>query len=255
VFYIPAERQEAFEQPNLTCTVSKEAQERMKTAPAFLEPVLSRRLGDQVYVRLIEAIATNRLAEGSKIQEDELAAQLGVSKTPIREALRRLEAEGFIVADSHRTPEVRRLLRSDVVELYDLREYLERLAIRRVAERHDASMLRALELLQAQTEKKFSGGRSIAIEESVVYNQQFHRLVLDGAGNTRLRRVYDLISVDVRRLAYRSLRGVGKQRAAVEQHRGILEAAKTGDTDAAETLIIQHIRRGRDDVLAQFETT
>lgn len=225
----------------------------MKPAPAFLEPVLSRRLGDQVYVRLIEAIATNHLAEGSKIQEDELAAQLGVSKTPIREALRRLEAEGFIVADSHRTPEVRRLLRNDVVELYDLREYLERLAIRRVAERHDASMLRALELLQAQTEKRFSGGRSIAIEESVAYNQQFHSLVLDGAGNTRLRRMYDLISVDVRRLAYRSIRGAGKQRTAVEQHRGILEAAKTGDTDAAETLIIQHIRRGRDDVLAQFD--
>src|SRR5437667_4369464 len=217
--------------------------------------VMASRLGDQVYGHLIEAIATNALPEGAKIQEEDLAEQMGVSKTPIREALRRLEAEGFIVADSHRTPEVRRLLRSDVVELYDLREYLERLAIRRVVERHDAGMLRALELHQAQTEKKFSGGRSIAIEESVVYNQQFHRLVLDGAGNTRLRRVYDLISVDVRRLAYRSIRGAGKQRAAVEQHRGILEAAKTGDTDAAETLIIQHIRRGRDDVLAQFETT
>jgi DNA-binding GntR family transcriptional regulator len=224
----------------------------MNAASAFLEPVLARRLGDQVYARLIEAIATNRLAEGSRIQEDELAARLGVSKTPIREALRRLEAEGFIVADSHRTPEVRRLRRGDVIELYDLREYLERLAIRRIAERADATVMRALEALQTQTEGKFSHGRTIAIEESVAYNQRFHRLVLDGAGNTRLRRMYDLISVDVRRLAYRSIRGAGKQRTALDEHRAILEAVKERGPDLAEALMTQHIRRGRDDVLAQF---
>jgi DNA-binding GntR family transcriptional regulator len=225
----------------------------MEAAPAFLEPVLALRLRDQVYARLIEAIATNRLPEGSKIQEDELVTRLGVSKTPIREALRRLEAEGFIVADSHRTPEVRRLLRADVLELYDVREYLERLAIRRVAERPDATALGELEMLQARSEDKFSRERTIAIEESVAYNQRFHRLVLEGAGNARLRRLYDLISVDVRRLAYRSIRGQGKQRTALEQHRAILEAVKERDADLAESMMTRHIRRGRDDVIAQLD--
>jgi DNA-binding GntR family transcriptional regulator len=225
----------------------------MESVSAFLEPVLALRLGDQVYARLIEAIATNRLPEGSKIQEDELVTQLGVSKTPIREALRRLEAEGFIVADSHRTPEVRRLLRADVLELYDVREYLERLAIRRVTERPDATVFGRLEVLQAQIEDRFGNERTIAIEESVAYNQRFHRLVLEGAGNTRLRRLYDLISVDVRRLAHRSIRGAGKQRTALKQHRAILEAVKNGHADSAESLITQHIRRGRDDVIAQFD--
>ena len=227
----------------------------MKVASTVLEPVLSRRLGDQVYVRLVEAIATNRLAEGLKIQEDELVIQLGVSKTPIREALRRLEAEGFIVADSYRTPEVRRLMRGDVVELYDVREYLERLAIRRVAGQPEGTLMDGLETLQAQTEVKFSQGRTIVIEESVAYNQRFHSMVLEGSSNARLRRMYDLISVDIRRLAYRSIRGAGKQQTALQEHRAILEAVKQGEADLAESLITKHIRRGREDVLAQFNSS
>ena len=108
-------------------------------------------------------------------------------------------------------------------------------------------------MLQAQTEDSFSHERTIAIEESVAYNQRFHRLVLEGAGNARLRRLYDLISVDVRRLAYRSIRGTGKQRTALKQHRAILEAVKEGDADFAESMMTQHIRRGRDDVVAQLD--
>jgi DNA-binding GntR family transcriptional regulator len=179
-------------------------------------------------------------------------AQLGVSKTPIREALRRLQAEGFLVAGAHRTPEVRRLQRADVVELYDLREYLERLAVRRAAERHDEEVLATLAEVQRSTEERFGLG-PIAIEESVEYNRQFHRLVLAGAGNTRLRSMYELMSVDIRRIAYRSIRGEGRQRVAVEQHRAILDAIDAGNAAKAEDFVTQHIRRGRADVLAQFE--
>lgn len=223
----------------------------MRERPSLLERVSPRRLGDQVYARLIEAIATNQLAEGEKIQEEKLVAQLGVSKTPIREALRRLQAEGFLVADAHRTPEVRRLQRADVGELYDLREYLERLAVLRAAERHDDEALAALADIQRSTEDRFVLG-PIAIEESVEYNRQFHGLVLAGAGNARLRSMYELMSVDIRRLAYRSIRGEGRQRVAVEQHRAILDAIGVGDAAKAEDLMTQHIRRGRADVLAQF---
>ncbi len=224
----------------------------MNDPRTLLEPVSPRRLGDQVYARLIEAIATNQIAEGAKIQEDTLVEQLGVSKTPIREALRRLQAEGFLVADAHRTPEVRRLQRADVVEFYDLREYLERLAARRAAERHDEVSIDALASIQTSAEQRFAAG-GVPIEYSVDYNRQFHGLVLQGAGNGRLRRMYELISVDIRRLAYRSIRGEGRQRVAIEQHRAILDAIDAKDADLAEDLMTRHIRRGRADVLAQFQ--
>src|SRR2546428_12077531 len=184
--------------------------------------VMASRLGDQVYGHLIEAIATNTLPEGAKIQEDDLVDQMGVSKTPIREALRRLEAEGFIVADSHRTPEVRRLDRVDIIELYDVREYLERLAIRATTERADLRILSALEDLQRGAEEDLASGRTVEISRSVSYNQKFHHLLLKGAGNWRLQRMFGLIDVAIRRLAYRSIRAAGRQREAVAQHRWVV---------------------------------
>lgn len=66
----------------------------MEEAARLFQPLGAQRLGDHVYRHLIEAIATGRLPQGAKIQEDVLAAQMGVSKTPIREALRRLETRG-----------------------------------------------------------------------------------------------------------------------------------------------------------------
>jgi len=150
--------------------------------------VMASRLGDQVYGHLIEAIATNTLPEGAKIQEEDLAEQMGVSKTPIREALRRLEAEGFVVANSHRTPEVRRLDRVDVVELYSIREYLERLAIRATTELADPKILSALEELQRKAEEDLASDRWADIGQSVAYNQKFHHLILDGVMNQRLQR-------------------------------------------------------------------
>ena len=217
--------------------------------------VMASRLGDQVYGHLIEAIATNTLPEGAKIQEEDLAEQMGVSKTPIREALRRLEAEGFVVANSHRTPEVRRLDRVDVVELYSIREYLERLAIRATTELADPKILSALEELQRKAEEDLASGRWADIGQSVAYNQKFHHLILKGAMNQRLQRTYGLIDVDIRRLAYRSIRVAGRQREAVTQHRTILEAIKNREVDLAETLITQHILTAKQDVLHEIDSS
>lgn len=221
----------------------------MNIKTGMFAPVAAPRLGDRVYSHLIEAIATNALREGAKIQEDDLAAQMGVSKTPIREALRRLEAEGFIVANSHRTPEVRRLDRQDVIELYSVREYLERLAIRAATERADPQILSALEEIQSDAETDLGSGRTMDISWSVSYNQKFHHLILAGSENRRLQRMYGLIDVDIRRLSYRSISVAGRQREAVEQHREILEAMKAGHPDRAETLISLHVRTAKEDIL------
>jgi len=115
----------------------------------LFEPLPAQRLNDQVCGHLIEAIATNRLPQGTKIHEDSLAAQMGVSKTPVREALRRLEAEGFTTVDPRRTPEVRRLGPEDIRDLYTVRESLERLAVRLTAGQRDPEILASLVPLQA----------------------------------------------------------------------------------------------------------
>jgi DNA-binding GntR family transcriptional regulator len=215
-------------------------------------PLPAQRLGDRVYSHLIEAIATNLLPQGSRIQEDILAAQMGVSKTPVREALRRLEAEGFISVDPHRTPEVRRLTPQDVDELYSVREYLERLAVRMIATARPGGILAELETLQVSAEASLGSGEPIEVSKSVSYNRRFHGLIFQGAGNSRLRRLYRLIDVDVRRLSYQSIRVSGRQRDAVVQHRAILEAMKAGDADRAEELVVEHVEQARGDLLHQM---
>ncbi len=215
----------------------------------LFEPLAAQRLGDQVYTHLIEAIATNRLSQGARIQEDSLAAQMGVSKTPVREALRRLEAEGFITVDPRRTPEVRRLDTRDVHDLYTVRESLERLAVRLMAQHRDAGVLAALESVQAAAEARIARRAHVEISESVEYNRQFHRLIFEGTGNRRLQRMYQLLDVDVRRLSFQSVGVSGRQRDAVIQHRAILGAVAAGEPDRADELMAQHIQQAREDLV------
>jgi DNA-binding GntR family transcriptional regulator len=222
-------------------------------APAHrFEPLPAQRLGDRVYQHLIEAIATSRLPQGARIQEDVLAEQMGVSKTPVREALRRLEAEGFISVDPHRTPEVRRLGPRDIEELYGVREFLERLAVRTITAVRPAAILAEMEAVQAEAEARLASGEPVEVAESVGYNRRFHGLIFQGAGNRRLRRLYQLIDVDVRRLSFESISVSGRRRDAVVQHRAILEAIKAGDADQAEALMIHHVQQARGDLLRRM---
>lgn len=224
----------------------------MDPAVPLFEPLPAQRLGDQVYAHLIEAIATNRLPQDAKIQEDTLAMQMGVSKTPVREALRRLEVEGFIRVDPYRTPEVRRLEPQDIEDLYSVREYLERLAVRSIADLRPQTILVEMEAVQGAADARVAGGASIDIGESVTYNRRFHGLIFQGAGNRRLQRLHELIDVDVRRLSYQSVSVTGRQHDAIVQHRALLEAIKAGDADLAETLMVQHIRQARHDLLLRI---
>jgi len=218
--------------------------------------VAARRLGDEVYQHLLEAIASNRLEQGARIQEDVLAAQMGVSKTPVREALRRLEAEGFMRLDPHQTPVVRALGARDIEELYHVRESLERLAVRALSERaladsRPSAILEQIEACQTDAEARWTQGLPIDVGDSVEYNRRFHELIFAGSGNQRLRRLYQVIAVDVRRLSYRSIQVAGRQRQAVSQHRAILEAIGAGDAQEAEHLVIAHIQQARDDLVRE----
>lgn len=223
------------------------------------EPIFDRvpakRLGDIVYESLVDAIASGRLPEGAKLYEDQIAGQMGVSKTPVREAFRRLEKDGFVEADLRRTPVVRSLRRRDIDELYRIREYLEPLAVRLVIEQPDAAALADLEGIQTAMEARFAGGERVEISASVEYNQAFHRALVAASGSGRLKAIVEPLWAQILRLSFLShqhYRLPGKQARAVTEHRAILDAIRRGDAPRGETLIREHIRNGYRDLVSSL---
>lgn len=224
-------------------------------ATKLFDRVPTRRLGEIAYQRLIEAIASGRLPEGTKLYEDEIAKQMGVSKTPIREALRQLQNAGFVEADLHRTPVVRRLTQTDIDEIYNLREYLESLAVRLVADRPAGSQINDLELLQRGMEERFSSHAGLDVEASVEYNQAFHRTLIAASGSKRLIAIMEPLWMQILCLSFlshRMYRLPGKQARAITEHREILDAIRMGDVTRGEESMRQHVKKGHRDLISSL---
>jgi DNA-binding GntR family transcriptional regulator len=208
----------------------------------------SRRLADAVSDALRDAISDGRLAPGLRLREVMLARQLGVSATPVREALRQLEREGLVAVDPHRGAAVAALTVGEFVDLYEIHEILECRAVRRAAEADwDGGEIDRLETLLADAEPLLGQPEQT----------QFNRL--DLAFHLRLNRLsgnHALAELTVQ--LHRRIQAVrvhcvghlpGRPADSQAQHREILEAVRRRDADRAEALARAHIRSTRDAVV------
>ncbi|HET7264545.1 MAG TPA: GntR family transcriptional regulator [bacterium] len=222
---------------------------------APLGPVPVKRLGDTVYETLAEAIASGQLPEGAKLFEDEIAKQMGVSRTPVREAFRQLAKTGLVDADLYRTPVVRRLTRQDIEEIYALREALEPLALGLAVRNPDRAWLDDLDAKQRAIEEQYALG-SAGVAESVHYNEFFHRAFVTASRHERLANIMDPLWIQVLRLSFLSHQlerlPSGRLPRAMAEHRAILEAARDRDVERGETLLRRHVRRGHEDLIASL---
>jgi DNA-binding GntR family transcriptional regulator len=207
------------------------------------------------YDQIRQSIVEGRYPPGSRLVEQRLAEQLALSRTPVREALRRLEAEGLVVSERNRGSVVRPVTARDVEDLYDLRVRLESLAAERAAERATAADLAAL----TQAVEDFdaavpgaAGGDLDGVRRLAAANKRFHDGVLAAAGNHRLSRVL-AGTVDLP-LVFQALRRFGRpehERSALF-HRLVLEAIAAGAGDRAGRLMTEHVLQGRDALLAEM---
>jgi GntR family transcriptional regulator of vanillate catabolism len=225
-------------------------------AESLVRPLLKRtRLVDEVTTRLRELILTDQLEPGVLIRQVELAEQLGVSRTPLREAFRILESDGLVrTSNGNNTMEVVRLSVDEIRQLYEVREVLDGLAARLLAERR---------LTREETEE-LRGALEIMEASSNPYNParygpahtRFHCGICDASGNQRLRAYGSVIRLSsqslTRRLVALSSDAASEQeqefvRAALieaeRDHREIFELIAAGDGRAAETAARRHIRR------------
>jgi DNA-binding GntR family transcriptional regulator len=179
------------------------------------------------------AILSGELAPGSALVEQELAAQLGVSKTPVREALKTLEGTGLVVMVPYRGATVRELTRADADAIYDLRLLLEPEAVHRsVAAGADLSG--AAEHLRKARTAAGNAERSMA-------NREFHRQLYAGCGNALLVATLDGLRDRTALVSAASWAKSATWEAEADEHEAILAAALAGDSDTARRLTAEHV--------------
>ncbi|MCB8882067.1 GntR family transcriptional regulator [Acidisoma cellulosilytica] len=208
----------------------------------------------RIFEQLSEAIVSGDLAAGSKIQEAALAARFGVSRAPLREALRRLEERKLLTRSPRSSARVTVLTPARIVELFTIREVLEGVAARQAASHMNASDINHLRALLQRHEEVLD-----AIDDDIyrqgIADEDFHFYIIKCSGNATLAQIlcneyYNLIRL-VRR---QHSRVPGRARRALSEHHQLIEALAEGDGNFAEILMRRHVASALRSILGSIAT-
>lgn len=205
-------------------------------------------LRERIHDRLRNAILTGELAAGTPVIEAEIATRLGASRTPVREALRRLEAEGLLEPRGLRGTIVRELRDDEVACVFEIREALESLAARRAA--------RTIRPAHLERLRGYLDGMRDAIDDPAEmerHDTAFHDLILAAANGDRLKRILTELREELIAYRFLSLGDLERRHATIEEHQGILDALRAHDEGAAGERTAAHIANARAAVLRLAE--
>jgi DNA-binding GntR family transcriptional regulator len=194
---------------------------------------------EAVYQALRHGIVHGSLAPGERLRSDALANEMRVSRTPVREALRKLEAEG-LVAHSGARLVVRAFSEQDLTELFYVREALEGMAARLAAENATPSEIAQIRELLEDMETVRRRGDVAALRR---LTGEFHQSVCRASHNNRLLHSLQSLLDHVRQIRTSTLYGEGRPARALEEHRALLAAIEVRDGDRAEALAREHRRK------------
>jgi DNA-binding GntR family transcriptional regulator len=199
---------------------------------------------DSIVSQLRQDIASGAIAFGEKLSEARLAQRFGVSRMPVREALKELEAAGFVAIEHRRGTFVRRLSRPEILDLYEVREAVECMAARLCAARASNEIIAQLEeVLSALTDTVGSGDT----DGYSATDERLHELIMQGAGNEPLAGYYHLLVQQLHRGLLSSIvtRREGRMERSLAEHRAIVAALRARDAQAAEAAMRAHVQQGR----------
>ncbi|WP_288582237.1 GntR family transcriptional regulator [uncultured Methylobacterium sp.] len=209
--------------------------------PVLLEPeALSPRRGlhDQAVERLRALIVAGTLPAGSALVETELSAALGISRTPLREALKLLAVEGLVELRPNRSPLVAELRPDAVSELFEAIAAIERAAAELAALRATAADLAGLRRLQAEMEVHHAAGD---LAPYFALNQRIHALIVACARNGPLREAHAALHARAEIARRRALDSRARWDESVAEHRAILDALEARDAAGAGRLLADHV--------------
>lgn len=211
-------------------------------------------LRDVVFENIRSAILEGTLKPGERLMEIKLAQQLGVSRTPIREAIRKLELEGLVIMLPRRGAFVADMNKKDLIELLEVRTGLEGLAAYFAAGRISEDGVEKLENNIMELEKAVKDNDVTAM---LKIDEAFHNIIFEGSGNDRLKAMMNSLWETVYRFRLKYMSDYSSAVNIVDEHKKILDAIKKGKATLAERLAKEHIEKAEQfmiEVLMQDET-
>lgn len=213
----------------------------------LLRTIERRTVHEAVAEALRKAIYLGELPGGTRLNQDEIAAKFGVSRIPVREALRQLEAEGLVQIIPHRGAVVSTLSPEELRELYEIRITLESLAVRRAIPNVTMDVVQELERLLAELERT---------EDPLTWldlNREFHNALYAPSGLKRLCHLIDTLRRNTERYLRIYVGPLGRIPLAQREHRKILEAYRERDADTAVAALQEHLSNTLEGLLRFFQ--
>jgi DNA-binding GntR family transcriptional regulator len=220
-----------------------------RESPSVNEPIVVSGLADEIAYRLRAEILDGKLPSGARLQHEELATRFGVSRTPIREALRQLQALNLVVVSPNRGATVRVLSRAELQEGYELRAELEGFACELACQRASESELSELEQAQARLAEavvRVKEMQEIEFDASIAqWNNVFHACIYNAAGNRQLGKcIEQLQHLFPHDSVWRAIIDdpAAFLRMNVEEHVAIAAALRSRDSVSARNAMRDHVR-------------
>ena len=211
-----------------------------------IEQPNSQNVHEAIFQKLRLLLVEGKIAPGSKLNERELAESLHVSRTPIREAIRRLAADGLVELITNRGAIALQLSLEDVIHTFDVIADLEGFSGELAANNITNTALSELEALQYEMMASYAR-RDLSSYYKL--NLRIHHLINQAANNPVLTQLFSQVNARIEALRFRSNQDGVKWEKAVEEHQEMLDALKTRDSVRMRKIMIQHVRNKRDVVV------
>jgi DNA-binding GntR family transcriptional regulator len=202
--------------------------------------VIRSGLHEEATTRLRSLIICGDLTPGEQLVEADLCKALGVSRTPLREALKLLAAEGLVLLRRNRSAIVAPIRREEIDELFETVAGIERIAAELAAKRMTSKDHDKLANLQERMERYHDAGE---LRDYFEFNQQIHSFIVTCARNTALKSTHDALMARVERARYFALSSQRRWDESVEEHRQINRALFDRDSEKAGKLLAHHVER------------
>ncbi|MDO4476223.1 MAG: GntR family transcriptional regulator [Lachnospiraceae bacterium] len=206
-------------------------------------------LRDVVFQSLRTAILQGELSPGERLMEIHLADQLGVSRTPVREALRKLELEGLVMTLPRRGAVVAEIAREDLEDVLEVRAALEELAVRKACENMNEQQYEELLAAQKQMEDCLESGDVVACANA---DAAFHEVISSATGNRRLIEILAKLRGQMYRYRLEHLKDQSRYAQLNEEHERLCQALKERDGQQAAEVIRRHIAEQRSAVIRRL---